>query len=33
MIAGRTLSPNFPTRRAPQPTLAGDYDAFATTIR
>jgi hypothetical protein len=32
-IAGRTLSPNFPTAAPLQGTLAGDYDVFVTMLR
>jgi Beta-propeller repeat len=32
-VAGRTLSPNFPTATPLQPAPAGDYDMFATLIR
>ena len=33
-LAGRTLSPDFPTRRAFQPTLRDqDYDAFVSIIK
>jgi hypothetical protein len=32
-VTGRTLSPDLRTRRASQPALAGDYDAFISNIR
>jgi len=32
-VAGRTLSPNFPTRAPLQSALAGDYDMFVTMLR
>jgi hypothetical protein len=32
-VAGRTLSPNFPTAAPLQPALAGDYDVFVTMVR
>jgi hypothetical protein len=31
-LAGRTLSPNFPTAGPVQATLAGDYDVFVTVM-
>lgn len=33
ILAGRTESPAFPSSRAAQGTLAGDYDAFVTRLR
>jgi hypothetical protein len=32
-VAGRTLSPNFPTASPLQGALAGDYDVFVTMLR
>jgi hypothetical protein len=32
-IAGRTESPDYPTARAAQPRLAGDFDAFISRVR
>jgi hypothetical protein len=32
-VAGRTLSPNFPTATPLQGTLAGDYDVFVTMMK
>ena len=33
VLAGRSDSPDFPTTRAFQDTLTGDFDAFVTKLR